>query len=169
MAGKSTFLRTIGTNIILALNGMPVFADSFIIKPTHLFTSMRATDSINKSSSYFLSEVKRLKLLINGLNEQKKYFVILDEILMGTNSDDKLLGSTLFTEKVIRYQQATGLLATHDIPLTKLQEKYPKTISNYKFEADILSDENIVYDYKLKEGVVSRMNAMHLMKTLDIV
>ncbi|MEZ5037423.1 MAG: hypothetical protein R2760_08050 [Chitinophagales bacterium] len=169
MAGKSTFLRTVGINIVLALNGLPVFADAFIIKPTLLFTSMRATDSLDKSNSYFLSEVKRLQKLIEELNQGRKYFIILDEILMGTNSDDKLLGSTLFTEKIISYKKVTGLLATHDIPLTKLQEKYPEIISNYKFEAEILSDKNIIYDYKLKKGVVTKMNAIHLMKTLDII
>lgn len=169
MAGKSTFLRTVGCNIILALNGLPVFAEQLKLKPIQLFTSMRSTDSIDKSNSYFLSEVKRLKQLIDELKKGNSYFIILDEILMGTNSEDKLEGSKLFIEKIIQMNLVSGLLATHDIPLTQLEQKYPHIIQNFKFEADIQTNDSIQYDYKLKKGVVTQMNAMHLMKTLDIV
>ncbi|MBP5474297.1 MAG: hypothetical protein J6X92_06045, partial [Bacteroidales bacterium] len=156
MAGKSTFLRTIAVNYILAMIGAPVCAESMEYVPIRLFTSMRTTDSLNSGESYFYAELKRLKLLTDKLENDDNTFFILDEILKGTNSDDKRLGSTMFLKKVIDLG-GTGVIATHDTSLGDMEEEYPDVIFNMSREVEVNGDE-IKFDYLLKPGIAKNKN-----------
>lgn len=167
MAGKSTFLRTIGVNLILAMTGAPVCAEEFLFKPLDLFTSMRTTDSLTKNESYFYAELKRLKELIGKLESGEKIFVILDEILKGTNSADKQAGSKAILKKLIQLN-GVGIIATHDLSLTDLQGQYPRSIQNKCFEIEI-NGAKIYFDYILRDGITRKMNAMLLMQQMGLV
>ncbi|MHA7841966.1 MAG: MutS-related protein [Winogradskyella sp.] len=166
MAGKSTFLRTVALHIVMANVGLPVCAEESKYKPIKLITSMRTTDSLTDDSSYFFSELTRLKFIVDTIAEDKNYFVILDEILKGTNSTDKAIGSRKFVEKLVR-QKATGIIATHDLSLTEIETEL-EAVKNYYFDAEIKNDE-LFFDYKLKKGVCQNMNASFLLKKMEIV
>ncbi len=166
MAGKSTFLRTLGINMILATTGAPVCAKSFEWSPIKIYTSIRTRDSLFKNESYFFAELKRLKSLIDQLEAGEKMFIILDEILKGTNSKDKQTGSKHLIEQLIRLN-ATGIIATHDLALGELCKNYPENIQNMRFEVEFENDE-LVFDYKLKNGISQNMNATFLMKKMGI-
>ncbi|MGD9930785.1 MAG: hypothetical protein AB7U05_12250 [Mangrovibacterium sp.] len=166
MAGKSTFLRTIGINMILALNGCRVCASWLTLKPTGLFTNMRTTDNLQKDESYFLAELLRLKQMLDQIESGQPLFIIIDEMLKGTNSEDKLSGSKALTAKLIRLN-ANGLVATHDLALTELEKSYPAQISNKCFEVTLENDQ-LTFDYKLRDGVTSTMNASFLMRKMGI-
>jgi len=165
MAGKSTFLRTVSLSIIMSNIGLPVCASQMKYKPIQLITSIRNTDSLSEDTSYFFSELKRLKFIIEALKEDD-YFIVLDEILKGTNSVDKAEGSQKFVEKLIA-AQATGIIATHDLSLCEIESTY-KEIQNYFFEAEIKNDE-LYFDYKLKQGICQNMNASFLLRKMEIV
>lgn len=167
MAGKSTFLRTVGINMILAMAGLPVCAKRFYFKPIRIYSSMRTTDSLDKNESYFHAELKRLSTLVEELKAGESYFVILDELLKGTNSQDKLNGSREFIKHILNYN-CTGLIATHDLPLTDMEDTHPEYIKNKCFEIDI-EGEKIYFNYKLKDGVTRNMNASILMKQMNII
>ncbi|MFC0603606.1 MutS-related protein [Winogradskyella pulchriflava] len=166
MAGKSTFLRSVALYIVMANVGLPVCAKESKYKPIKLITSMRTTDSLTDDSSYFFSELTRLKFVVDTIENDKNYFVILDEILKGTNSTDKAIGSRKFVEKLVK-QNATGIIATHDLSLTEI-EKELEAVKNYYFDAEIINDE-LYFDYKLKQGVCQNMNASFLLKKMEIV
>ncbi|WP_278983284.1 MutS-related protein [Segatella bryantii] len=163
MAGKSTFLRALGINCVLAFSGMPVFAETLQISCFALFSSMRTTDNLNQGISYFNAELLRLKQLIAYCKEHRSTFIILDEILKGTNSLDKLNGSRLFLE-YISSLPVTGVVATHDLELSRLSEERPDRFSNYCFEIQ-LSDK-INYTYKISDGVACNQNATYLLKNI---
>jgi hypothetical protein len=165
MAGKSTFLRTVALNIVLANNGLPVCAKSFSYRPIKLISSMRTSDSLQNDESYFFSELKRLKFIVDQI-AQDTYFIILDEILKGTNSKDKAEGSAKFVERLVS-SQSTGLIATHDLSLCVLSEKLPQ-VENHYFDAEIIDDE-LHFDYTFKDGVCQNMNASFLLKKMEIV
>lgn len=165
MAGKSTFLRTVGLSVVMANCGLPVCAKSFRYSPIKLITSMRTTDSLSENESYFFSELKRLKRIIDTI-EQEEHFIILDEILKGTNSLDKAKGSQQFVEKLVR-TKSTGIIATHDLSLCELEAQLPE-VKNYYFDAEIVNDE-LYFDYRLKTGVCQNMNASFLLKKMGIV
>jgi len=166
MAGKSTFLRAVGVNLILAMSGSSVCASKFNFTPIPLFSSMRTSDSLSENESYFYSELKRLQLIVNKLKSGEKLFIILDEILKGTNSKDKAEGSKSFVQQLINYQTA-GIIATHDLSLCSLKNDFPSQIENSYFDVEIEND-NLVFDYKLKPGICSNMNAQFLMKKMGI-
>jgi len=166
MAGKSTYLRTIGVNYLLACIGAPADCESMTVYPSQLITSLRTTDSLTENESYFFAELKRLKLIIDKLNAGEKLFIILDEILKGTNSMDKQKGSLALIKQFMTLD-ATGIIATHDLLLGSLVEKYPDNIRNYRFEADINNDE-LTFSYQLREGVAQNMNACFLMNKMGI-
>ena len=169
MTGKSTFLRTVGINLVLAMNGCPVAAKEFSFIPMDLFTSMRTSDSLNDGTSYFNAEILRLRYLVENLENGKPQFIILDEILKGTNSKDKLTGSELFLEKLMKSKTLFScLIATHDLELTKIEEKFPAKIKNYCFELEQKNGE-LETDYKLQNGVTKSMNAIYLMKKFGII
>ena len=167
MAGKSTFLRTVAVNYILAMSGAPVCARSMTFTPFTLFTSMRTTDSLSHNESYFYAELKRLKLLMSKVEEGEPVFFILDEILKGTNSADKSLGSKLFLRRLIGFG-ASGLVATHDTSVGEMEKEYPEKIINKCFEIEI-EEELISFDYKLRNGITHKMNAALLMKQMGIL
>lgn len=167
MAGKSTFLRTIAVNYILGMAGAPVCASEMHFVPRKLFTSMRTTDSLSNNESYFYAELKRLKALKTGIEDGEDILFILDEILKGTNSADKSLGSKLFLKRLVELG-ATGLIATHDTSLGEMENDHPGLIINRCFEIEI-EGETIKFDYKLQNGITNKMNAALLMKQMGIL
>lgn len=167
MAGKSTFLRTIGVNLILAMIGAPVCATKFRFTPLHLFTSLRTIDSLQENESFFYAELKRLQLLIHQYERGENVFFLLDEILKGTNSKDQHAGSEALIKKIINLNGA-GIVATHDVELSKLSVQFPENVRNLCFEITI-SEDKLNFDYKIKEGVCSTMNASFLMKKMGII
>jgi hypothetical protein len=166
MGGKSTFLRSVGVNIVLALAGAPVCAASFIISPVKLMSSMRIADNLAESTSTFYAELKKLQTIIEAVNRKEKLFILLDEILRGTNSLDKHTGSEALIKQLIK-QKAVAILATHDVELTKLESDFPQAITNYHFDVQVANDE-LYFDYKLKEGICTSMNASILMRKIGI-
>ena len=163
MAGKSTFLRSVGINYILAVCGMPVFADKMKVSVFSLFSSMRTTDDLTRGISYFNAELLRLQQLLETCKKNRQTLIILDEILKGTNSLDKLNGSRLFLQSILSLPVA-GIVATHDLELSKMESEYPDRFRNYCFEIK-LSDE-ITYTYKISEGVARNQNATYLLKKI---
>ena len=166
MAGKSTYLRTIGMNYLLACIGAPVCAEGMSLYPARLMTSLRTTDSLNDNESYFFAELKRLKSIIDRLQSGEQLFIILDEILKGTNSADKQKGSLALVRQLMRLQ-ANGIIATHDLQLGTLKDSFPESIENFRFEADI-TDDTLSFSYRLRPGVAQNMNACFLMKKMGI-
>ncbi len=165
MAGKSTFLRTVALNLVMANCGLPVSAEKFSYHPIKLISSMRTSDSLQNDESYFFSELKRLKFIVDEM-QKDAYFIILDEILKGTNSKDKAEGSRKFVEKLVA-SNSTGLIATHDLSLCVLSDQLPQ-IQNHYFDAEIVDDE-LYFDYTFKEGICQNMNASFLLKKMGIV
>lgn len=166
MAGKSTYLRTVGINYLLACVGTPVCARQMEIYPARLITSLRTSDSLTDNESYFFAELKRLKLIIDKLQAGEELFIILDEILKGTNSMDKQKGSFALIKQFMTLQ-ANGIIATHDLLLGTLIDLFPRNIRNYCFEADITNDE-LTFSYRLRPGIAQNMNACFLMKKMGI-
>lgn len=166
MAGKSTYLRTVGVNYLLACIGAPVYAEALTVYPAKMVTSLRTSDSLVSNESYFFAELKRLKMIIDRLQQGEKLFIILDEILKGTNSIDKQKGSIALMKQLVSYQ-ACGIIATHDLALGELEKEFPDQIKNYRFEADITNEE-LTFSYQLREGVAQNMNACFLMKKMGI-
>ena len=161
MAGKSTFLRSLGINYLLAMNGLPVFADELKVSAFHLFTSMRTTDDLTHGISYFNAELLRLKKLLGSLHDDVPSLIILDEILKGTNSLDKLNGSRLFLQYIAE-RNVTGVIATHDLELSKMENEYEGRFHNYCFEIEL--GEDMTYSYKITKGVARNQNATYLLK-----
>ena len=166
MAGKSTYLRTVGVNMVLAMTGAPVLAKKFVLKPVDIFTGIKTSDSLQNGESYFFAELKRLKEIVNSLETGAKLFIILDEILRGTNSEDKHKGSEGFVKKLIKLE-ASGIIATHDLALGQLEKSFPGRVINKRFEVEI-KDNELFFDYKLKEGISQNLNATFLMKKMEI-
>lgn len=166
MAGKSTFLRSCGVNIILAMAGAPVCATGLRLSPLRVMSSMRISDNLEESTSTFYAELKKLKAIIEAVNKKEKVFLLLDEILRGTNSGDRHTGSKALIKQLIA-QQATGIVASHDLELAKLKDIYPQQLFNYHFDVQIANEE-LYFDYTLKEGVCKSMNASLLMKKIGI-
>lgn len=166
MAGKSTFLRTLGINTVLALSGAPVCAGKMRVSPMLVFSYMRIRDSLNESTSTFKAELNRLQNLLEILNSEDKVFFLIDEMLRGTNSVDKYLGSKAVIEKLIT-QNAVGIIATHDLQIAELEKKYPDYIRNFYFDIQIEGTE-MKFDYKLKEGECKTFNASLLLERLGI-
>ncbi|MCH2235123.1 MAG: DNA mismatch repair protein MutS [Crocinitomicaceae bacterium] len=165
MAGKSTFLRTVGTSIVMANLGLRIRAKSFSYTPIKVISSMRTEDSLQDNESYFFAELQRLQFINNSIKEEE-CFVILDEILKGTNSKDKAEGSQKYIATLLT-SKATGIIATHDLSLCEMANSH-KEISNYCFEAQIENDE-LTFDYKFKPGICQNMNASFLLKKMGLV
>ena len=165
MAGKSTFLRTVSLHIVMANVGLPVCAKESTYSPVKLITSMRTSDSLTDDSSYFFSELTRLKFIVDEI-AQEPYFIVLDEILKGTNSTDKAIGSRKFVEKLVA-TDATGIIATHDLSLCEISKELDE-VKNYYFDAEIINDE-LHFDYTFKKGICQNMNASFLLKKMNIV
>ncbi len=167
MAGKSTFLRTIGVNLILGRLGAPVCAEEMTLTPISIYTNMRTTDSLLKDESYFFAELKRIKAVLDRLQNGERIFVILDEMLKGTNSVDKLNGSKELIRKLVEFK-SVSLIATHDLKLAEMEHEFPQIVYNKCFEIKIENDE-LIFDYLLSDGVTKTMNATFLMKKMGII
>jgi len=167
MAGKSTFLRTIAVNYILAMAGAPVCAVKLEFIPLRLFTSMRTTDLLSENESYFYAELKRIRSLKLRYENREPLFFILDEILKGTNSADKSLGSKLFLKRLVE-MGGTGLIATHDTSIGDMEKDFPQSVFNMCFEIEI-EGESIRFEYKLQNGITQKMNAALLMRQMGIL
>jgi DNA mismatch repair ATPase MutS len=167
MSGKSTFLRTVGINLLLAQCGSPVCAESFAFTPMLILSSIRISDSLQEHTSYFMAELKRLRDIIGFLESGNTALVLIDEVLRGTNSIDKTHGSEAFIKKLVNYE-CLSLFATHDLSLSELETEYPGTVSNYCFESTIINGE-LLFDYKLRKGVATNKNATFLMQKMGII
>jgi DNA mismatch repair ATPase MutS len=167
MAGKSTFLRTLAVNLILAMNGSPVCARKLIFTPCDILSSIKIQDSLSNNESYFYAELLRLKDIINHVEKNPGTIVVLDEILRGTNTKDKQLGSLGLLEKLISLNSIV-IIATHDLTIGELEKKYPGIVMNNCFEVE-LKDDQLIFDYKLKKGISQKLNASFLMKKMDII
>ena len=165
MAGKSTFLRTVALQIVMSNAGLPICASSCSYRPIRLISSMRTSDSLSDNASYFFSELTQLKKIVSAL-EKHEYFIILDEILKGTNSKDKAEGSRKFVEKLVK-SKATGIIATHDLSLCSITSELPQVKNKY-FDAQIINDE-LYFDYTFKDGICKNMNASFLLDKMGIV
>lgn len=167
MAGKSTYLRTAGTLAVMAMRGLPVTAESMRLAPAALYTSMLTVDSLGDNASYFFSELRRLREIVDALETGRPHFIILDEILKGTNSVDKAEGSKLFMEKLLSLP-AKGLIATHDLSLCEMAAEHPAAIENLSFEVEFIGGK-LSFDYRLRKGVCQNMNASFLLKEMGLV
>lgn len=167
MAGKSTFLRTIGVNQVLAMLGSVVCADKMTSTPAPLYTSLRTSDSLAENESYFYAELRRLQWIIDNVRANKAPLILLDEILKGTNSADKQAGSIALLKELLQFK-AVGVIATHDVALGKLEEVYPGQVLNYCFEIQINGNEMKI-DYKLQPGISKNLNATFLMVNMGIL
>ena len=167
MAGKSTFLRTIAVNYILAQIGSVVCAKEMSVHPMNLITSIRISDSLSSDESYFYAELKRLQYIINKIEEKPNTLIIIDEMLRGTNSNDKHKGSKGLLQKLTN-QKVISFLATHDVALGELEKQFPGKVKNYCFEAEIIDNE-LLFDYKIKPGISKNLNASFLMKKMNII
>ncbi|WP_297334097.1 DNA mismatch repair protein [Flavobacterium sp.] len=166
MSGKSTFLRSLGINMVLAGAGAPVCAASANVHPLPVLVSMRLSDSLSDSESYFFAEIKRLKFIMDEL-DSKRSFVLLDEILRGTNSDDKRTGTIEVVKKMVR-KMAIGAIATHDIEVCNIAADYPESLINRCFEVEI-ADNELHFDYKLRDGICRNKSATFLMKKTGVI
>ncbi len=166
MSGKSTFLRTLGINAVLALAGAPVCAAACRISVFQVFTAMRTQDSLEESVSSFYAELKRLRQLIDLLPEGQPVFYLLDEILKGTNSNDRHEGAKALIRQLHNHN-ATGLVSTHDLALGQMGEISPEYVTNYSFNSDF-ADGKLHFDYKLREGICQSFNASQLMRQMGI-
>lgn len=166
MAGKSTYLRSLGLTFIFANAGFPILAKSCKIPLLKLFSSMRTSDDLTVESSYFHAELIRLRFIMDAIERGEKVFIILDEILKGTNSKDKEIGSAKFLQKLKRLN-AKGIIATHDLSLCELAEG-DSSFKNMYFDSTINGD-NLSFDYKINKGVCQNMNASFLLKQMNLV
>lgn len=166
MSGKSTFLRTCGVNAVLAFSGAPVCASAFTVSLVRLHSSMRISDSLEENISSFYAELRRLKAIISGAESDPKVFLLLDEILRGTNSDDRYTGSVALIKQLTSYS-AVAIVATHDLRLAGLEQELPQSIENYHFDVKV-NNEELFFDYRLTPGICSSFNASLLMKKMGI-
>lgn len=166
MSGKSTFLRSLGINMVLSGIGSVVCAKEANVHPLPVLVSMRLSDSLSDSESYFFAEIKRLKQIMDDL-EENAAFVLLDEILRGTNSDDKRNGTIEVVKKVIA-NKAIGAIATHDIEVCQTTKDYPDILTNKCFEVEIKNDD-LHFDYKLRDGICQNKSATFLMKKMGVI
>ncbi|MBC7923765.1 MAG: DNA mismatch repair protein MutS [Ferruginibacter sp.] len=166
MSGKSTFLRTVGVNTVLALAGAPVCAEFFTVSVMQVFTSMRTQDSLAESVSSFYAELKRLKQLIEFTAQPQPVLYLLDEILKGTNSQDRHHGAKALIRQLHR-QQASGFVSTHDLELGRMADEHPEWVANYSFNSELIGDQ-LHFDYTLYPGLCRSFNASQLMKQIGI-
>ncbi|MDY0988519.1 DNA mismatch repair protein [Flavobacterium sp. CFBP9031] len=166
MSGKSTFLRSLGINMVLGGIGSIVCASEAKIHPLPVLVSMRLSDSLSDSESYFFAEIKRLKQIMDALENQPA-FVLLDEILRGTNSDDKRNGTIEVVKKIIS-KKAIGAIATHDIEVCLTTNEYPEILTNQCFEVEIQNND-LHFDYKLRNGICKNKSATFLMQKMNVI
>ncbi len=167
MSGKSTFLRTIGINLVLAYAGCPVFAKEMSLSlGIQLVCYMRIKDSLLQNASTFKAEIERIKLVLKAINDKENALFLIDEMLRGTNSEDKLTGSMALMEKIAQ-SETYAFIATHDLRTTNIAQKYPDFIKNYFFEYSTQNGE-LIFDYLIKEGVCKSFNASLILESIGL-
>eukprot|EP00913_Durusdinium_trenchii_P010903 g10232.t1 len=166
MSGKSTLLRTIGANVVLALAGAPVRAKSLRISPLQLGTAMRIQDSLQDGKSLFYAVISRVKSVVELAGQKLPLLFLLDEILQGTNSHDRRVGAEGIIRKLVA-DNAVGLVTTHDLALTKIVESFGSKAINCHFQ-DKLENGKMTFDYRIRPGVVERSNALELMRMMGL-
>ncbi|MDX5436328.1 MAG: DNA mismatch repair protein MutS [Pontibacter sp.] len=166
MSGKTTFLRTVGINVVLALMGAPVCAARMEVAPAQVYTAMRTADNLAENTSSFYAELKRLRMLLELTEQGQPVFYLLDEILKGTNSRDRHLGAMSLIRQLHK-RNASGLISTHDLELGAMEQELPGSVENYSFNSDIIGNQ-INFDYKLTQGICRSFNASKLMQLMGI-
>ncbi|WP_394848028.1 MutS family DNA mismatch repair protein [Pendulispora brunnea] len=166
MSGKSTLLRAIGINAVLALAGAPVCAQSLVIGDLRVATSMRVRDSLAEGVSHFYAELQRLKMVVDMSRGDRTVLFLLDEILHGTNTRERLIGARSIVRKLVLYK-AMGAVSTHDLGIADLENELPHAVKNVHFQEQVTGDK-MTFDYKLREGVVQSSNALILMKLVGL-
>jgi DNA mismatch repair ATPase MutS len=163
MAGKSSFLRTIGVNLVLAYAGGPVIAQSFHTSWLRLFATIRVADSLTDGFSFFYAEVRRLSQLLTALQDEgeRPLLFLIDEIFRGTNNRERLIGSRAYIQALTK-SNGLGAIATHDLELVQLAEETP-TLVNVHFRDDVV-DGRMIFDYKLHPGPCPTTNALKIME-----
>jgi DNA mismatch repair ATPase MutS len=167
MAGKSTFLRTVGVNILLARSGGPVCAKSLTLSHFRIMTYLNITDSLSENTSTFYREIKRLKKILDSARNDNNVLLLLDELLRGTNSADKARGSIAITRELIK-NKIPAIIATHNLELADLQKDFPRHIENYFFDITIDANKKMTFDYKIKHGICNTFNASLLLREIGI-
>lgn len=166
MAGKSTFLRSIGANVLIAMAGGPVFAKACTLSPGRILSSMRISDNLQEETSTFYAELKKIKIILDAVKSGEKVLVLIDEMLRGTNTLDREQGARALVRQLIAYH-AVAIVASHDTGLGQIQATHPEVVDNYYFDS-IIEDEILRFDYKIKRGVCTQTNASYLMKKMGI-
>lgn len=166
MSGKSTFLRTVGINLVLAYSGAPVCANKFECGVMNIYTSMRVKDSLNESISSFYAELLRIKKIISAVDEGEKIITLIDEVFKGTNSKDRHVGASALIKKLSK-NNVMSFISTHDLELGDLENNNEYNVKNYHFNEYYLNDE-LLFSYELKEGVSTSQNAIYLMRKIGI-
>ena len=167
MSGKSTFLRTVGINAVLAQAGAPVRATTFRLSPLAIAGTLRVHDSLQEGRSRFYAEILRLKRLMDMANEQPPLFFLVDEVLHGTNSADRLEGAGAVIRALID-RGAIGLFTTHDLALAEVAGRLGSTVRNVHFADHVGPDGRLAFDYQMRPGVVRQSNALALMRAVGL-
>jgi len=152
--------------MVLAFAGSVVCASSFSVAPVRLFTCMRISDSLEDNTSTFYAELKRIATIIAEVKKDPNVFLLMDEILQGTNSHDRHKGSEALIRQLVRCR-ATGMVATHDLALSQLEDELEKHLENFHFDVKI-NGEELYFDFRLNKGICKSMNASILMKKMGI-
>jgi hypothetical protein len=166
MSGKSTLLRAVGMNTVLAMAGAPVRARSLRLTPLQVGASIRINDSLQEGSSRFYAEIKRLRQILDYAGAQPSLLFLLDELLQGTNSKDRRIGGEGIVRALVE-RGAIGLISTHDLALTEIGRNLNGQLHNVHFQ-DELAHGRITFDYRLREGVVTKSNGLELMRSIGL-
>ena len=166
MSGKSTLLRTIGINVVLAMAGAPVCAQRLRLTPLEVAASIRVNDSLREGSSRFYAEIKRLRSIFDLAGNGPPLLFLLDEVLQGTNSKDRRVGAQGVVRALLKCG-AIGLVTTHDLSLTEIGEPLDHQLHNVHFQ-DEIEDGMMKFDYRLREGVVTKSNGLELMRIIGL-
>jgi DNA mismatch repair ATPase MutS len=166
MSGKSTLLRTVGINAVLAFAGAPVRAERLRISPLAIGATLRVQDSLQKGTSRFYAEIQRIRDVVERTSGPMPVLFLLDEVLHGTNSHDRARGASGILQALVR-AGAIGLATTHDLALTAVADDLGGQAINVHFE-DRIEGERMVFDYRMKPGVVEKSNALALMRALGL-
>ena len=166
MSGKSTMLRTVGVACVFAQAGLPVRAESLRLSPMQVAASIRISDSLQQGASHFFAEIKRLRLVVDLTEGRHPVLFLLDEVLHGTNSHDRRIGAEAVVKGLVE-RGAVGIVTTHDLALARIAEELAPALENVHFE-DQIEDGQMRFDYVLREGVVTRSNAIELMRSVGL-
>ena len=166
MSGKSTLMRTVGVNTVMALAGAPVRAESMTVSPFIIGSEMRVQDSLQAGASLFYTVISRIKSIVELTANDRPLLFLLDEILQGTNSHDRRVGAEAIIQSLLD-QGAVGLVTTHDLALTKIVDAIGNTAINVHFE-DHIADGKMSFDYRMRPGVIDRSNALELMRMIGL-